>query len=824
MVFGESSTVAIDISARKTEANRLLQQGLKQAQAEQFQSALQYFEQALIIFREIRDRKNEGATLGSIGLAYLSLGDYPNAIKYFQQVLAITKEVKDPQTEAKALGNIGLTYYFMGDYIKAIEYQQQLLLFARESKDLLTQASVLGHLGNAYRSLGNYPKAIEYQQEFLNIARQIKNREAEGIANGNIGGIYFYLGDYTEALQYFEQSLQIAREVKDSQREAEILGNIGNTYLETGDDTKAIEQFEQVLAIAKQIGDKQSEGATLTNLGLAYNDLGAYTKAIEFHQQYLQIARQIGDRQGEGIALGNIGLTHFDQGDYLKAIDFYQQALAITEQIGDRRSMSEVLYNLGAAYYKSSNLDLAAKYLSEGIKVLETLREGLNDRNKVSIFETQTNTYKALQQVLIAQNQIEKALEVSESSRARAFVDLLASKNEVNLTKAPTIQQVQQIAKSQNATLVQYSIINDFFQVNKQPSLKESYLYIWVVKPNGEVIFRKKDLKPLWQQQNTSLKDIVTSTRSAIGINDRAIIEAEVQHPTQEQNQAKSLQQLYQLLITPIVDNLPTDPNQHVIFIPQNELFLVPFAALQDTQGKYLVEKHTILTAPAIQVLELTNEQLHKVFLASVKDAIVVGNPTMPSVLLKYGAKAQKLPNLPGALKEAEAIAPLLHTKLLTGNEATKAAVLARIPKAKIIHLATHSLFDDFQGLQSAIALAPDNKDNGLLTAEEILNLKLNANLVVLSACNTGRGRITGDGVIGLSRSLISAGTPSVIVSLWSVPDAPTANLMKEFYINLEQQKLDKAQALRQAMLKMEKQYPKEPKKWAAFTLIGSAE
>jgi len=129
---------------------------------------------------------------------------------------------------------------------------------------------------------------------------------------------------------------------------------------------------------------------------------------------------------------------------------------------------------------------------------------------------------------------------------------------------------------------------------------------------------------------------------------------------------------------------------------------------------------------------------------------------------------------------------------------------------------------DNEQGLESAIALAPSGQDNGLLTAEEILNLKLNAELVVLSACDTGRGKITGDGVIGLSRSLISAGVPSVIVSLWAVPDSPTSSLMIEFYRQL-QQNPDKAQALRQAMLATMKQHP-NPRDWAGFALIGEAD
>jgi CHAT domain-containing protein len=145
-----------------------------------------------------------------------------------------------------------------------------------------------------------------------------------------------------------------------------------------------------------------------------------------------------------------------------------------------------------------------------------------------------------------------------------------------------------------------------------------------------------------------------------------------------------------------------------------------------------------------------------------------------------------------------------------------------KLCQARIIHLATHGLLDDFKGLHvpGAIALAPSEKDDGLLTAGEILKLQLNAEVVVLSACDTGRGRLTGDGVTGLSRSLISAGVPSVIVSLWAVPDTPTADLMTEFYQNLERGS-DKAQGLRRAMLTIMKQHPDNPRTWAAFTLIG---
>jgi CHAT domain-containing protein len=140
-----------------------------------------------------------------------------------------------------------------------------------------------------------------------------------------------------------------------------------------------------------------------------------------------------------------------------------------------------------------------------------------------------------------------------------------------------------------------------------------------------------------------------------------------------------------------------------------------------------------------------------------------------------------------------------------------------------VVHLATHGLLDTFNGdIPGAIALAPSGNDNGLLSAGEIFDLKLQANLVVLSACDTGRGEIKGDGVIGLSRSLIAAGVPSVMVSLWAVDDNSTRLLMSDFYRE-RQTNPNKAQALRQAMLKTMQQYP-NPRDWAAFTLVGESD
>ena len=568
------------------------------------------------------------------------------------------------------------------------------------------------------------------------------------------------------------------------------------------------------------------EAYTLRNLGIAHQVRDDLTQAIEFFTKALSIAQDTGDRKLEGETLGSLGLVYKDLRDYEEVIAYQHQSLALAQLIGDPRAKGVALNNLGNTLFITGNLQEAEKKLRSAIEIFESLRPGLADADKISIFDTQVFTYSLLQQILIAQDKYEAALEISEQGRARAFVELLAERLSPETTlgsaksEPPSLEQIQQIASSQQATLVEYSIIPDEESLVQGKLRGEpSELFIWVIQPSGKVIFRQVDLKFLRQSQKTSADTPLTPL-------DKLINTSRILQGPQLARGEAARKQLHQLLIEPIAEFLPTNPEARVIFIPQESLFLLPFAALQDASGQYLIEKHTILTAPAIQVLGLTHQQRQRLEAQHTEplrgeDVLVVGNPTMPT--LKLGETAKPLEPLPGSEEEALAIASLLNTKPLIGNQATKVEIVQQLPRMRVVHLATHGLLDDIKelGVPGAIALAPSENDQGFLTAGEILNLELNAELVVLSACHTGQGKVTGDGVLGLSRSLITSGVPSVIVSLWAVPDAPTALLMTEFYRHLSANP-DKAQALRSAMLTTMKQYP-QPINWAAFTLIGEA-
>ena len=897
----------------------MLQQGFQLFKTNQFQAALQSAQQALTIYRQIGDKAGEETTLRNIGLVYKSLGQYAQALKFYQQALLIAKEVGSKAGEEKILSNIGFVYLNLGQYTQAWKFHQQALDIAKqlgnkaEEGQLLTNIGVVHHdlgkytqalkfleqalvihqqLGNkveeeqtliniglVYNKLGQYPQALKFLKRALVIHQQLGNKAREGLTLTDIGTVYINLAQYPQALKFLKRALVIHQQLGNKAGEGQTLNNIGTVYINLAQYAQALKFYQQALVIFKQVGNKAREGQTFINIGEVYSRLGQYSQALKFFEQALVINHQLGNKVMEGTCFLNIGSIYANLRQNAQSLKFYQQALVIFKQVGNKVGEAQILINSGLVYQKLGQYADAEKALIAAIQILEPLRAELTDANKVSIFEKLANVYVWLQHALVAQNKIDAALEIAERGRARAFVELLARQFDSKKAEKilpPTIQQIQQIAKEQNATLVEYSTTHNRFKVPGREEVLQPKLFIWVIKPTGEVALRSVDLKPLWQKHNyPSLSDLVAKTRESVtqGVSSRGTFNKltfspgdlvrlnndepnwapwqvvavnaqsgtlKLKHPsfeegvTIERSQADvvekvtsfytknpHLQQLHQLLIQPITDLLPTDPNSRVVFIPQDSLFLVPFPALQDASGKYLIEQHTITTAPAIQVLDLTHRQRQRVS-GSGKDALVVGNPIMPKVLLEPGQEPQQLESLPHAEQEAIEIAQLLQTKAITDRQANEAAIVQQLPKAQLIHLATHGILDEIRGLGSAIALAPSGTDDGLLTAEEILDLQLQAELVVLSACDTGQGRITGDGIIGLSRSLFAAGVPSVIVSLWSVPDAPTAPLMKEFYQQL-QSNPDKAQALRSAMLKTMKKHP-DPRDWAAFTLIGEAQ
>ncbi|MBE9208004.1 CHAT domain-containing protein [Nostoc sp. LEGE 06077] len=737
----------------------------------------------------------------------LTNGQFKSALASLQESLRLYQIIGDRTGEATALFRIGDAYFTLGKYKTAINFYKQSLQLTQDFANQSITVQILEHLTNTYITLGDERLAKKYQEQATALKKEIGNPDREAAFLGNVGLDHDAATEYKQAIAFYSQQLTTAKANNNYQLQIDSLQNLAASYRQLGQYPQAIAAYQQQLKLAQELNNNTIVSLTFKQIAETYQTQGNFHQAIAFYQQQLKLT----DKTQKAEVIRQLGRVYTFAKEYDKAIAIYQEQLKSAQANKDNYTQGTALNNLAFVYLNSNKLDDAKATLQTSIQNWTSLRLDLG--NTIDYAVEQANTYRLLQQVLITQNQPEAALEISEQSSIMASLQLLgmrlASEAKDNNLKIapksitlPTITDIQKIAKEQKATLVKYTIIPD------------DGLYIWVIQPTGKITFRKVKPTP----ENTfdsvnSIPQIIASVPNYLGINS-------------QENQGKKLVnpllQLHQLLIKPIADLLPDNPTAQIIFIPQDELWFVPFPALVDIYDKYLIAKHPISTVPAIQILKLAKEQRGKIGGSKV---VVVGNPTMPKIARAINQAPQPLPQLINSEQEALAVADFFKTKALIGSQATKAAILPLLPKAKLIHLATYSVLDDIkrQGIPGGIALAGEN--NGLLTASEILNLynqpkgkRLRAKLAFISAGETGQGSI-GNGVLSLSLALMTSGVPSVIVSQWASPDTPTSVLTTEFYRQLKQNP-NKAQALQKAMLATMKQYP-NPKYWSGFNLIG---
>jgi tetratricopeptide (TPR) repeat protein len=529
---------------------------------------------------------------------------YDSLIACYQQNLDVAIALENSEWTAYSLNNLAVSYFVVGDYLKAIELHQQQLEAAQASGDSVQAGIALSGLGAAHAALGDYDAAIEFYTQSLPLIRIDAAPQWRSLTLRNLGNAHYALQDYDIALHYQQESLALTQSTGDRFGSMQTLGNLGNLYTVQGNYQTATQAYQQSLSLAKDLDNALEVSQSLLGLGTVYAHQQDFANALDYYQQSLTLMGQLGARLGEGIALSNVG---------------------------------EALFRL-------NRLTEAEHALFEAVAVWESLRAGLgtHDNFKVSIFETQLMAYRDLQAVLVANNNIEKALEVAERGRARAFVELLArgQGRTDRVAAPPTIDQLRQVAIRQQATLVEYTIVRDQFadtphgaSPQSKQAPQESALLIWVVQPSGQVSFRQVDLTA--KLPDRSLSKVVESARDRNRVSSRGFA-TRLGSPFEPATAAISQQwqQLHTLLIDPIAELLPTDPEAPVIFIPQEQLFLVPFAALQNSEGEYLVEHHTILTAPAIQIVALTQPRPSTALGSLPTPALIVGNPTpMPEPL-----------------------------------------------------------------------------------------------------------------------------------------------------------------------------------------------
>ncbi|HEX7344309.1 MAG TPA: CHAT domain-containing protein [bacterium] len=502
--------------------------------------------------------------------------------------------------------------------------------------------------------------------------------------------------------------------------------------------------------------------------------------------------------------------------------------------------MAKILCNeLGYCYYLTGKDSLSIVYYQRSIETADKIRQKLGTESQKSGWTESTRlAYNGMITVQQETGNISDAFYYSERARARSFLDLLASaqvkvgkpqhreflakENEIADQKGEIEQQIAAAGEDTAQVVARRGKLEGDWgevltsleeQKRQEPELASLVSVNPLTLPEVQKLLDKATtLLEYFLTEKKTLLWLVTRKNAEVfqvdlgGDSLKALV-MEFRKAIQEQSETGELSsQLYDLLIAPTADKIKTE---NLIIVPHGILHYLPFAALRDSEGRYLLEDYRLRYLPSASVLKFLPSKRR----GRGETLLALGNPA---------TDRKGFASIPLTETEVAEIAVInRQSRLLTGGQATETEFKRLAPQSDILHLACHGDLNSAYPMYSCLLLTPDSLEDGELDVHEIFNLDLNANLVVLSGCQTGLGHLTnGDELVGLSRAFIYAGTPSIVSSLWMVEDESTAYLMGRVYHHLQSH--DKAQALRQAQLETRQKYP-GLRSWASFVLTGEA-
>lgn len=758
------------------------------------------------------DSRAEAVKLVETGQALYKSGEKQKALETYSRALPLLRELGESRQEAAALAGIALVYSSIGERQKAIEFNKQALTIRRSIGDRNAEAITLSAIGSSYEALGDKQTALDYLLQALSLHRSLRSEQAEAHTLYVIGSIYDSLNDKQKAIPYFNQAIELRRRIGHYRGKVFLEHELGNLYVGIGDNAQALIHYQNALALYEEQKDYNGIARSLRNLGLLYDVTGQKQKALETYNRALPLFRLGSDRQSYGRLLTNLGKVLSESGQHDAALVHLREGLNVVRKLDNKFFEVYALYWIARSERARGDLTEARSKIDEAISKVETIRSGFYDSDLSAtgftkaqdLFEFQIDLLIQLNDSRPDPSLVARAFEASEQSRARSLLDLLEE------TK---IDNPETLSADAARTLVDddTAILEYFF--GKQSS------FLFVVTHQAVKCFRlpkSEEIGRLTDEFRTALRQPGRREFSTY---------------------ARAAEQLYRALIAPA--GKLVDSKRKLIVAPDGELHQLPFEALltnvlQDTRDPdYLIKRWAVSYTPSVSVLGSLEARRSDV--AGIRDQkiLVFADPAYGEtgqLEMKPIQASMRVAKLPQSNLEAMGIAKLyspgdvtLYLNCAASEENVKSPS-SPISNAWRIHFATHGYISEGKTQLSGLVLALDDdpKEDGLLQVSEIFKLKLKADLVVLSACQTGLGRqLKGEGVIGLTRAFMYAGASSVVVSLWSVSDRSTADLMIRFYEQLDRSN-NKAEALRQAKLRLiQNGRFAHPYYWAPFVLSG---
>jgi CHAT domain-containing protein/Tfp pilus assembly protein PilF/ketosteroid isomerase-like protein len=864
--------------------------GILQFSKGNIDEALAGYEKARELYEMIGKKENIPDLLNNIGQIHLTRGHNSQALTIFQKSLALAEEMSDKKNIAFALNSIGAVSSARGDYLQALDYYRRSLALCEELDYKTFITSPLNNIGSTYRLLGNNVLALEYYQKSLELDEKVNDLQKIALSLGNIGQIHYSQGNYLQALEHFRKALALVEPQGHKTEVIGLEHFIGGVHIALKDYSQALKHYEKSLSLNEVMGQNTVTALTLLNIGYIHFLQGNNVRALEYTKQSLALSEKLGETPGTANAQVNLSTIYLSQGDHAAALAAAERALVLASQI-QRPEVLWMSHNLnGQSQRALGRLDRARQSFTAAIDVIEKMRAGVlgGEQDKQRFFEDKVEPYHSMVELLIESNSFDEALLYAERAKGRALLEVLSS-GRVNVTKAMTTQEQEQ-EKELNAELVVLnSSVLQASQQRDQAQLSdlkarlekarleyEAFQYkLYIAHPELKVQRGESrpltitEIERLLPNHKTALLEYVIGEKNsylfvisrAANPTKRAVVKvyslglkgkdlAAAAENFRQQVAARDLsvtgpgRSLYNGLINPAEKQL-RGVNE-LIIVPDGPLWNLPFQALSSGQDRYLLDDFAVSYAPSLSVLREMKRKGAEMALAQQRsarspgkmsfDLLALGNPVLNFKALAKASllREEEFGPLPGAELEVNTLGNLYgrgRSKVLTGGNATEAEVKAHAENYRLLHFAAHAVLDDRNPMYSRVMLArkEDGKlEDGHLEAWELMNFDLNAEMVVLSACQTARGRIgAGEGMIGMSWALFVAGSPTVVVSRWKVDSDRTTELMIQFHQNLLRKRgnrpaMSKAEALRLAALKLRNSAYSHPVYWAGFVLIGN--
>ena len=840
-----------------------------------FQESIALWERSLALRTEVGDKKAIAHSLYGLADAHMSKANYDKAGELFQKALDISNELGNQAGIARNSERLGTLKSHLGEYGLALAYYQNSLGIFRELGDKLRIAYLLNNIGTVYFWQGKYDLQLSYLLQALEQFKILGDKAGLALALSNVGYVHRLQGNYGLAADSYRKGLDIYQELKDKSGIARALTSIASVhYLEHNYD-EALKYYKQSLEMRIAIGEKDAIAITYCNMALSYADMNNLDLALEYLGTGLKLFQEVGDKTGIAIAENNISQILLRRGEYQRALEIAGQSEILAKDSSNLETLIDVRTTAGKAYHHLNQPEKARAALEDAIEITEDMRRkvagGVADQQR--FFEGKVTPFQAMVDFMVDQNNPTEALQYAERAKARVLLDIL-QKGRVKLPDVMTTSEREQERKlgndlavmstklykesakaspdqpaidSLNIQLVTARHAFESFQTNLytlHPELKlqrgetqsfklsdviqlvpntgtallqyvvmEDKAFLFVVTI-GEAPGVELKVYPLGVKQ-TKLDDMVRNFRERLAKRDLIFRE--------------SATELYDILLKPAAKQLRGKSS--LIIVPDGLLWELPFQALQTSASTYLIQDYSVSYAPSFGVLlEMRkHRQLQQRGPGFGPTLLAFGNPNLgpdqnPNQRVTRGDSLTKLPAAEIEVKRLGQLYGGKNSRVYTGAEASKSLFTSEAGHYQILHLATHGVVNNAQPMYSQVVLAQGKeKEGGLLEAWEIMKLDLKADVVVLSACETGLGRVgIGEGMIGLSWAFFVAGTPTTVVSQWKVDSTSTAELMLAFHGNLKMAKGSKADSLREAALSLlkTKQY-RHPFYWASFVLVG---